>query len=408
MAEIRRSALTPVLRSLFGSSGVRIPLITGASCRKTVFENLAAARGFSILAGAARASGLDKVLGRPAADTYTLFAPGDAAFRHFPGSALLKDRARLADLVGHHVVPGKVTPAGLARATELRTLGGKALQVGRRGGALTVGGAKILGTGIDSDNGIMYRVDDVIRPRGFAMPHRPRRARLGLLAGLIAALSLGGLAAYLTARKKRAAYPMAGEEREEKYEAAPAAEERMLPEEYVEAPAAEEKRYEEAPMVEERIAEERWYEPSMEKYETRPRVEAPELARPAGKPETARRAAEPAYVQPRIADISEHLDMLLSGDAAQGLNMLMDRGAFEDRQDFIRFLAKAYEENDMDEAMGGKVEPHEARIVDIIHRAGIARELFEHDIRQYLVPLFRAGFAAIYGYRSQEPAMKAT
>ena len=406
MAEIRRSALTPVLRSLFGSSGIRIPLITGASCRKTVFENLAAARGFSILAAAARASGLDKVLGRPAASTYTLFAPDDAAFRHFPGSALLKDRARLADLVGHHIVPGKVTPAGLARATEVRTLGGKTLQVGRRGGALTVGGAKILGTGIDSDNGIMYRVDDVIRPRGFAMPHRPRRARLGLLAGLVAALSLGGLAAYLMARKKRAAYPMAGEKREEKFEAAPAAaDERMPVEEYVEAPAAEEKRYEEVPMVEEMIAEERRYEPSMEKYEVRPSAEETEMARPAG---MARRAAEPAYVEPRIADISEHLDMLLSGDAAQGLNMLMDRGAFEDRQYFIRFLSKAYEENDMDEAMGGEVEPHESRIVDIIHRAGIARELFEHDIRQFLVPLFRAGFAAIYSYRSREPAMRTT
>jgi uncharacterized surface protein with fasciclin (FAS1) repeats len=365
MVEMKRVLTTLVLLSLI--AGLAVPVVAQTSGQKTMLENLAGMKEFSTLASAAKAAGLDNVLGGTTA--YTLFAPSNAAFDKFPKdavSALVNDKARLADLLRFHVVPGKVTYSDLAGMSEIKTVDGRTLPIGRQDGAITVGGTKLLNQGIDSKNGVIYTIDNVMTPPGFAMPQAPAAPAMnwGWLPWLIGALALGGLALYLLTRRKKYPEPRAARE--------PAR-----------AKAMEKPGYE----------------------EMRARVE--ETRRPEETMKQVRETVAP-FREPQIADIVKNLNLPLTGDAAKGLNMLIDSGAVKDRPDFISLLAKSYLQNDMDSVMSGGREPHETRIMDIIHKTGIARGFFDTDIKKYLVPLFITGFTAIYNYLSKRPAVKAT
>ena len=114
-----------------------------------------------------------------------------------------------------------------------------------------------------------------------------------------------------------------------------------------------------------------------------------------------------SYREPGRADIAKTLSLPLAGDAYKGLKMLIENGTFKDKPEFIAFLVKTYRQNDVGSLMSEGVEPHESRIVDIVHRAGIARGFFDTDIRKYLVPLLLAGFVAVHGREKKKPTAKA-
>ena len=181
-----------------------------ATGQKTMLQNLAGNGDFSTLANAAKAAGLDGVLN--GATPYTVFAPNNAAFGKIPAgsvSALTGDRAKTADLLNYHVVPGKVSYADLAGMTSINTVDGRTLPVTRQAdGTINVGGAKVLGQGIDSSNGIIYPVDTVMMPPGFVMPQAAPAPAQGIpwLWLLLGAIVLGALA-YLLTRPRRHAEP---------------------------------------------------------------------------------------------------------------------------------------------------------------------------------------------------------
>ncbi len=77
----------------------------------------------------------------------------------------------MTSLLNYHVVPGKVTYSDLAGMTSITTVDGKTLPVARQAdGTINVGGARVVGQGIDSSNGMVYPVDSVMMPPGFVMP----------------------------------------------------------------------------------------------------------------------------------------------------------------------------------------------------------------------------------------------
>jgi len=77
--------------------------------------------------------------------------------------ALLKDKARLTQVLSYHVVPGKVM-AGDVKAGKVPTVQGGALTVSTQGG-VSVDQAKVVKTDIVADNGVIHVIDRVLMPQ---------------------------------------------------------------------------------------------------------------------------------------------------------------------------------------------------------------------------------------------------
>jgi len=219
-----------------------------------------------------------------------------------------------------------------------------------------VGGARILTNGIASNNGMIYPVDSVMLPPGFAMPQVSRSTGMswGWLPWLVAGLIVAGIAYYLLSRRHR-------------------------------APDIPKGRYTEEPRT---------------RFETKPIEERAD--------DTMRQVRESvsSVREPSISDIAKNIDLPLSGDSAKGLNMLLDKGTFKDKPDFLGFLAKSYMQNNLGSSMAGGGEPGVSTIMDIINKTGIAKGFMEGDVKKFLVPLLITGFMSVYKYLNRKPAVK--
>ncbi|HTY90598.1 MAG TPA: fasciclin domain-containing protein [Methanocella sp.] len=352
MSDIKKLVLVMIILATL--AGMTIPMINAQSTGKTMLENMASRPEFSSVVNLAKAAGLDGVLNGAA--PYTLFAPTNNAIASLPSDrvkALMDDKPLLANLVKYHVVPGKISYADLSRMTSIKTVDGRTLPVTVKNGVVSVAGAKISpGSGIDSTNGMIYPVDSVLLPPGFALPQAQVSRSSGLpgwLPWLLGAIVLGGIALYfLTRGSKPKTY-------EKAYEAA-----RARPEEHLKAE------------------------------------------------ETMRQVRESlaSVREPNVQDIAKNVDLPLSGDALKGLNELISKGTFANKQDFLGFLGKQYIQNNIGAAMAGGSEPGISTIMDIINTTGIAKGFTEGDIKKYLVPLLITGFMAIYRYLNKQPAVK--
>jgi len=111
------------------------------------------------------ASGLEHVLSGKG--PFTVFAPTDTAFGKLDKSVmanLLKpeNKTKLADLINHHVVVGKVNFIDLKDGEKLKTVGGKSLMVHVKDGNASIDGAKIQGHDVQATNGVIHSLDTVM------------------------------------------------------------------------------------------------------------------------------------------------------------------------------------------------------------------------------------------------------
>lgn len=114
------------------------------------------------------ASGLSKTLSE--SGPYTIFAPSDKAFEKLDKKvveSLLnpESKAKLTELLNHHVVAGKIHHKDLKDGEKLKTLNGDELRVVVKEGVVSVDGAHIQGHGIDASNGSVYSLDTVIQKK---------------------------------------------------------------------------------------------------------------------------------------------------------------------------------------------------------------------------------------------------
>ncbi|MDZ7592367.1 MAG: fasciclin domain-containing protein [Rubrivivax sp.] len=131
---------------------------------KDIVDTAVGAGNFKTLAAALQAAGLIDTLKGPG--PFTVFAPTDAAFAKIPKAdldALLKDKAKLTAVLTYHVVPGKVMAADV-KAGMVKTVQGGSLTVATMGG-VTVDKAKVTGTDIVADNGVIHVIDSVLMPK---------------------------------------------------------------------------------------------------------------------------------------------------------------------------------------------------------------------------------------------------
>jgi uncharacterized surface protein with fasciclin (FAS1) repeats len=139
-------------------------LIATNAWGKDIVDTAVSAGQFNTLAAALKAAGLVETLKGPG--PFTVFAPTDAAFAKIPKAdldALLKDKAKLTEVLTYHVVPGKVMAKDV-KPGPVMTVEGSAFMVKAGGGKVMVDNATVTKTDIAADNGVIHVIDRVIMP----------------------------------------------------------------------------------------------------------------------------------------------------------------------------------------------------------------------------------------------------
>ena len=133
--------------------------------QKDLIDTAAAAGNFTTLLKAIDAAGLKETL--KGAGPYTLFAPTDEAFAKLPAGAvdaLLKDSAKLKNLLLYHMASGTMMSKDIASLKTSKSLAGTDLIITASEGNVMVGNASLVQPDIAATNGIIQGIDTVIMP----------------------------------------------------------------------------------------------------------------------------------------------------------------------------------------------------------------------------------------------------
>ncbi|MGD2162577.1 MAG: fasciclin domain-containing protein, partial [Anaerolineales bacterium] len=120
---------------------------------------------FTTLVAAVQAAGLEEAL--RGEGPLTVFAPTDDAFAALPEGtveALLEDPEALADILLYHVVDGKVMAADVVELSSAQTLQGQYVDISVEGDSVMIDGAEVLIPDIETSNGVIHVIDQVILP----------------------------------------------------------------------------------------------------------------------------------------------------------------------------------------------------------------------------------------------------
>jgi len=124
---------------------------------------------FDTLQAALQATGLDAVLANTD-ETYTLFAPNDAAFDALGTNRLnelLADTTQLTNILLYHTISGQAVDADSAIRLAGRTVESAIntpLQVSLDGAELKINDASVASANISTSNGLIHEIDTVLFP----------------------------------------------------------------------------------------------------------------------------------------------------------------------------------------------------------------------------------------------------
>ena len=131
---------------------------------KNIVETAQAAGSFKTLLAAAEAAGLVDTL--TSTGPFTIFAPTDDAFAKLPKGtveSLLKDKAKLTQILTYHVVAGKVMAKDVLNLKKAKTVQGQELTINTSSG-VKVDNANVVKTDIETSNGVIHVIDSVMIP----------------------------------------------------------------------------------------------------------------------------------------------------------------------------------------------------------------------------------------------------
>lgn len=174
--------------------------------RTSIVDAAVSNGGFTTLVAALQATGLDAALD-DISNTYTVFAPTDAAFALLGDdtiNALLADTDTLTNILTYHVIEGEVdaaTAISLAGST-VNMLNTNALALSLDGDNLLVNTSTVIMTDIQTDNGIIHVIDAVLMPPAMNMEPTSNIVETAIAAGnfttLVATLQATSLDAVLS------------------------------------------------------------------------------------------------------------------------------------------------------------------------------------------------------------------
>jgi uncharacterized surface protein with fasciclin (FAS1) repeats len=131
-----------------------------------IVEVVAADKNLGVLKMGMRVAGLEEILSKQG--PFTVFAPTDLAFGKLaPGQwpDLLKpeNKAKLADIMNHHVVNGKTHFKDLTDGLKLKTITGRELRVKVTNGIVEIAGARIEESDMKASNGVVHSLDALVK-----------------------------------------------------------------------------------------------------------------------------------------------------------------------------------------------------------------------------------------------------
>jgi uncharacterized surface protein with fasciclin (FAS1) repeats len=138
---------------------------SAGSGAEDLVEKAASTTNLKIFSAAVKSAGFNETL--KGNGPYTVFAPSDDAFSKLPpGSweALSKDKAKLAAVLAHHVVPGKMLVTEV-KPGQVKTTQGDFVTVKSDNGKITVDQANVIESDVKADNGVIHVVDTVVMPQ---------------------------------------------------------------------------------------------------------------------------------------------------------------------------------------------------------------------------------------------------
>ncbi|HEX2965112.1 MAG TPA: fasciclin domain-containing protein [Syntrophorhabdaceae bacterium] len=134
---------------------------------KDIIDTAVSAGSFKTLVAAVKAAGLVETLKGPG--PFTVFAPTDEAFAKLPKGTLdnlLKpeNKAKLAEILTYHVVPGKVMAADVVKLKKAKTVEGSEVKITVKGSKVMVDKANVVKTDVMASNGVIHVIDAVMMP----------------------------------------------------------------------------------------------------------------------------------------------------------------------------------------------------------------------------------------------------
>jgi len=127
-----------------------------------IVETAASSDDFDTLVTAVQTAGLEEALSGEG--PFTVFAPTDDAFDDLPPGTLddlLEDEDALTDVLLYHVAEGEFD---VTEIESVETMQGEELPVDPTSDPITVGDANIIGDRIETSNGFIYPIDEVLIP----------------------------------------------------------------------------------------------------------------------------------------------------------------------------------------------------------------------------------------------------
>ena len=130
-----------------------------------IVETATTAGTFTTLVAAVQAAGLGGTLSGPR--PFTVFAPTDGAFAKLPGGTvegLFKDIPKLTQILTFHVVRGKLMASDMVKLASAKTVQGQSVRIATANG-VTINGANVITPNIETDNGVIHVIDEVMLPQ---------------------------------------------------------------------------------------------------------------------------------------------------------------------------------------------------------------------------------------------------
>ena len=158
--------LRKTLLSATAAAAFALPTVSNASSADIV-DTAVSAGSFNTLVAAVQAAGLVDTL--KGDGPFTVFAPTDEAFAALPAGTvenllLPENRDQLVAILTYHVVPGKVMAGDIAgKKTDAATVNGDTVTINAFGDVL-VDGAQVVQADIETSNGVIHVIDEVILP----------------------------------------------------------------------------------------------------------------------------------------------------------------------------------------------------------------------------------------------------
>jgi uncharacterized surface protein with fasciclin (FAS1) repeats len=137
----------------------------GTQADKDIVDTAKEAGSFTtLLTAAAKAELVDTL---KSDGPFTLFAPTDEAFARVPKEtldALLKDKAKLKEVLLYHVVEGNVMAADVVKLDSTKTVQGQLIAIQAQGGKVMINKATVTKADIKTSNGVIHVIDTILLP----------------------------------------------------------------------------------------------------------------------------------------------------------------------------------------------------------------------------------------------------